>query len=425
MTAKPFFYSFVFLALQIAPSFAAGPLDGLDAGLSRAAAALPPPSAPAGVADKVPLPEWTVMVFVNAKNDLANFGLSDVNEMEMAGSTAKVNVVAELGLLNKGVKRYFVTKDKRELDITSPVVQDLGSPDMGDWKHLAEFANWARANYPAKRYMLVIWNHGSGWVTTKGISYDDETKNHISTPELGLAMKAIGKVDILAMDACLMQMAEVDYEIKDFADVILASEETAPGNGFPYDLVLKGMNSAALKPAETVAAGIVESYTGYYARKNIKATLSAVRTAALPKLAALLDEWAAAALAYPGQDKLRAAANGAACYYVDEYKDLADLMAKISAATADPLLAEKGAAVINHIRTALVASNAATPAMGSGSNGVSIYVSRDGASPRYKALAFSSVTRWDEFLAALPRYYPPPPPPHNDPLNPDEWWNRQ
>jgi len=400
--------------------FSGDPLAGLKTALAAAPAAVTPP-APAG---KAALPEWTVMIFVNGKNDLADFGLLDLNEMEAVGSTAKMNVVVEMGLLNKGVKRYFVKKDKDASYVTSPVVQDLGSPDMGDWKHLAEFANWAKTAYPAKRYMLVIWNHGSGWVSNKGISYDDETRNHISTPELGLAMKAIGKVDILAMDACLMQMAEVGYEIKDFAELIVASEETAPGYGFPYDLVLKGVNTLADKPVEEVAAKIVENYGSFYVQKKMKATLSSVRTAALPQLAALLDDWAGAALAYPDKDNLRAAANDAACYYVDEYKDLADLLAKVSAKTADPALTEKGAAVINYIRTALVLANTATPAMGSGSNGVSIYVSRDGASERYKALAFSGATRWDEFLAALPRYFPPPPPPHDDPFNPDNWLNR-
>jgi len=403
---------------SFALDFNKDPMAGFKAAMENNGNEAPAASDPA--ADRAALPEWTVMVFINGKNDLANFGDSDVNEMEVVGSTAKMNVVVELGMLKKGVKRYFVTKDKNEFDLSSPVVQDLGSPDMGDWKHLVDFANWAKAAYPAKRYMLVIWNHGSGWVSTKGISYDDETRNHISTPELGLAMKAIGKVDILSMDACLMQMAEVAYEVKDFAEIILASEETVPGRGYPYHLVLKDINALAAKPTEAVAGKVVGTFNSYYSGFNAKATHSALRTAALPQLAALLDDWAAAALAYPDKAKLRAAANETACYYVDEYKDLADLMGKVSKLTADPLLTAKGDAVVAHIRGQLISANAATPAMGGGSNGVSIYVSRDGASARYKALAFSAVTRWDEFLATLPRYYPPTPPDPFDPFNPDD-----
>lgn len=36
--------------------------------------------------------EWTVMVFLNGKNNLEKSALRDVNEMEMAGSTDKVNI---------------------------------------------------------------------------------------------------------------------------------------------------------------------------------------------------------------------------------------------------------------------------------------------------------------------------------------------
>jgi len=66
------------------------------------------------------LKEWTVMVFVNAKNNLESYGLKDVNEMEMVGSTDKVNIIAELGRISgyssedgdwTGCRRLYVTKD--------------------------------------------------------------------------------------------------------------------------------------------------------------------------------------------------------------------------------------------------------------------------------------------------------------------------
>jgi len=43
-----------------------------------------------------PSKEWTIMVFINGKNNLEQYGLKDVNEMEMVGSGDKVNVVVEL-----------------------------------------------------------------------------------------------------------------------------------------------------------------------------------------------------------------------------------------------------------------------------------------------------------------------------------------
>ena len=42
------------------------------------------------------------------------------------------------------------------------------------------------------------------------------------------------KVDILAFDACLMQMLEVSYAVKDHVDIMLASEDIEPGEGWAY-----------------------------------------------------------------------------------------------------------------------------------------------------------------------------------------------
>ncbi|MCG2725936.1 MAG: clostripain-related cysteine peptidase, partial [Elusimicrobia bacterium] len=141
--------------------------------------------------------EWTIMVYVNAKNDLEKFGMKDINEMEMIGSSDKINVVVELGRMDgfdssegdwTGSKRYLIRKDGNTGAITSPVLADLGKVDMGDWKHLVDFGKWAKAKYPAKKYMLIVWNHGSGWkkssksLVDKGLSYDFETNNHFTTP---------------------------------------------------------------------------------------------------------------------------------------------------------------------------------------------------------------------------------------------------
>ena len=173
--------------------------------------------------------EWTIMVFGNGKNDLEPFLLKDLNEMEKIGSTDKVNIVVEAGRIDgydatdgdwKGVRRYRMTKDTDTTKVTSKVVQDLGQVDMGSYQSVIDFAKWAKTAYPAKKYMLILWNHGSGWEKSrrlagvaKGISYDEQSGNHINTPQMGLILKALGKTDVIGTDACLMQLAEVDYEI--------------------------------------------------------------------------------------------------------------------------------------------------------------------------------------------------------------------
>jgi clostripain len=216
------------------------------------------------------------MVFLNAKNDLERFGISDMNEMETVGSNDNLNIVVQMGRIKgydssngdwTGVRRYYVTKDTDRSIINSQLIENMGEVDMGSYKTLIDFAKWAKKTYPAKKYALVIWNHGSGWEkgfkssVTKGISYDEQSGNHINTPQLGMAMKEIGKVDILDFDACLMQMAEVAYEIKDYVTYIVASEETEPGDGDSYDGFLSKLTANPTMGPLDLAKAIVDAHT--------------------------------------------------------------------------------------------------------------------------------------------------------------------
>jgi len=113
--------------------------------------------------------EWTFLVYCAADNDLAPFGLIDVNEMETVGSTDQVDIVVQFDGSEeyspdaKGSCRYHIQKDDDFEHVTSPVVQDLGEVDMGSRKTLTDFLEWGVKNYPAKKYMVVLWNHGTGW----------------------------------------------------------------------------------------------------------------------------------------------------------------------------------------------------------------------------------------------------------------------
>ncbi len=205
--------------------------------------------------------EWTFMVYMNSDNDLESAGIKDLNEMENVGSTSKVNIVVQCDRSPEydesngnwiGARRFYMEKDADFSAVNSKMIQNIGeSVDMGDPAVLLDFLKWGVKNYPAKKYAVIIWNHGSGWKfansrfsPVKGISYDESSGNHLDnfklTAALAEAVKFNGgkKFEILTMDACLMAMLEVAYQIKDTAKIYVASEEVAPGDGMPYDLIL-------------------------------------------------------------------------------------------------------------------------------------------------------------------------------------------
>lgn len=302
-------------------------------------AAPPAVSAPAPVRTRAAAPrtvkEWTVMVFINGKNNLEMAGLYNVNKMEKVGSNDQVNIVVELGRMNgqaagdtdldgnwTGSRRLYIQQDADEETVTSPVVQVSSTVDMGDYKRAVDFVSWAKQNYPAKKYMLILWDHGSGWMdprqaakgSEKGISFDDETGNYIRTRQIGDILKEAGKVDVLAYDACLMQMGEVAFEVKDNASVIVGSEETVPGLGYPYDLFLGALVKQPALGAEDLGMLTVEAFKIFYDAVKKGAQLSAIRSSTLAGLAVKTAEFAALAKEVNDVEALKIARAGVIRY---------------------------------------------------------------------------------------------------------------
>lgn len=364
--------------------------------------------------------EWTIMVFLNAKNDLERFGISDMNEMETVGSNDNFNIVVQMGRIKgydssngdwTGVRRYYVTKDTDRSTINSQLIENMGEVDMGSYKTLIDFAKWAKKTYPAKKYALVIWNHGSGWEkgfkssVTKGISYDEQSGNHINTPQLGMAMKEIGKVDILDFDACLMQMAEVAYEIKDYVTYIVASEETEPGDGDSYDGFLSKLAANPTMGPLELSKAIVDAYSYYYSQKGEGTTKSVIRAEQMGGLLDVVNNFAYALSQTNDKTAIKNAASSAQSYAISDNKDLYHF-AKLLSNSNNAEVKAKAQALMDFIKNKLVAYNKTTnggyswygSSDYSNSYGIAIYLPSYSVASGYTDLQWSKYSNWDEFL---------------------------
>ncbi len=401
--------------------------------------------------------EWTLMVFMNGKNNLSSYVHTDMNEMEQVGSTDKMNIVVEAGRIYQappsypnypggydgydnpwggvvphpgwpnpdwnmppamgredaaatrssdwtGVRRYYVLKDNDTAVTGSQLLEELPKTDMGDWNQLVQFVKWAKAKYPARKYMLVVWNHGDGWKTKslgsqilKGISYDDETGNGITTVQLGQALGAMGGLDIYASDACLMQMAEVVYELKNYAPVIIGSEETEPGDGWDYTAFLSRVNPANLSP-EAIAKAAVEGYNASYAAKGSGITMSAVRSNQAEPLRLLTDQWVDLAMA---QDKaaLKAARSEAKSFGGADSRDFLHFLSIAGAKI--PALAAKGREITALVQQKMLIKNAPYGDSYKNALGIGIYLPSYSFDANYSKLALSKAGKWDEFTSWL------------------------
>ena len=117
-------------------------------------------------------------------------------------------------------------------------------------------------------------------IKTAAIGLDDHQRDFLDNQELKRALgrisATIGRpLDVVGLDACLMSMVEVLYEIRDGARHVVASEETIPLEGWPYRRVLGAIvDRPAISPA-ALASRIVDEFISSYGatrRVNLAAT---------------------------------------------------------------------------------------------------------------------------------------------------------
>jgi hypothetical protein len=363
--------------------------------------------------------EWTVMVYLDGDNNLETYGIQDINEMEMVGSTADVNIVVQADRIPgydisnsdwTTTRRYYITKDLNPNQISSPLISDLGELNMGDPQTLVDFVNWAAINYPAKKYSLVIWNHGGGFRSlnlVKDIAWDDTNgRDKITMPELEEALSMISaqigeNIDLVGMDACLMAMAEVAYQIKDDADILVTSEESEPNEGWPYDTILSQLVSNPLMSAEELATAIVDKYIYSYPFSNV--TQSALDLSYIDTLASQLSNLALEIMGDSSTPKYKyiLAAEDSQHYNGDyDFIDLYDLCNNL-------LIYSNSLEVKNIVLSIQQTLNSAVIKSGysgvgvSRSRGLSIYFPYYSYDNYYNYTNFAQDTSWDEMLLSF------------------------
>lgn len=182
----------------------------------------------------------TVMVYMCGTDLESKYGMgtSDLQEMSYAEISDRVNVILETGgtsqwqnsVISSGTnQRYKVTSDGLEL-----LEKNLGKQSMVEPETLTEFIDYCETQYPADRYILVLWDHGGGSIS--GYGYDELFPgNTMTLDKIDTALKnADCKFDIIGFDACLMATLETATTLERYSDYLIASEETEPAYGWYY-----------------------------------------------------------------------------------------------------------------------------------------------------------------------------------------------
>ena len=361
---------------------------------------------------------WTVMLYVDGDNNLEFWAWDILGMVESVGSSEEVNIVAQIDPYDDctGTFRYHVTgvEEGSAYPIYSDdIVQSMSEQNMSDPAVLTNFVNWSAANYPAEHYLLVLSDHGAGWREEdeifKGIIWDDTTGGweHIDIPELAQSLENTNiDIDILALDACNMQMIEVAYELgmemTSPPGYLIASENTGWTGGVPYDELAGDLVSNPNMDQLSICELIVNGYIDNLSTHTLPATISALRfnNEFVNNSLGIINNFSNALMdsTYKGEiSNARSLAQSYTLWNRPQYKDLYDFAQMIK--TNVPDCQSESQAVMDLINSVIVAEGHTGSGMDN-SHGLSIYLidSPGEYDSSYDLLQFAVDTQWDEFL---------------------------
>ena len=405
-----------------------------------------------------PKKPWTVLVWIAGDNNLDIFGLKDMKEMKKVGSTAGLNIVTQFDRAgSSGTRRYFLRKGT---SLSADIVQSLGETNTGDPQVAIDFFTWGIRNYPSDRLMIVIWNHGSGidetdlyrrakkqglrvyrrdhdgdvprqrlrtmasgrfrralfsttvdrGIRTRGIAYDDTNRDFLDNAELKRVLqktaKAAGRpIDVFGMDACLMNMVEVTYQLRGLVGHIVASQELEPGDGWPYDRILGDIAAKPTTRGGDIAKKITARYLASYTAAD-GVTTAAVDVGRVDAVAKAVDTLAGACIAVLGDDGEYAALNKALKssqrFDTKDFVDLGDFATQLASRATDAAVKQACQAVLSALTGGASPFIVAEGHKGAGlsrATGTSIYFPSVGdAQVAYSSLDFAKATRWGTLI---------------------------
>lgn len=241
----------------------------------------------------------------------------------------------------------------------------------------------------------------------RAICFDDDAQDFLDNVEMknvfaNVVRNAGRPFDIIGMDACLMSMVETGVQIQGSASFFCGSQEIEPGQGWPYDKILKKLAASVSMNGKQLAGMIAKEFVASYPSTEA-VTQSAFDFAALTAVVdatnALGDLMASAWRPSTENGTLKAAITQARFdsqpYEHPDYVDLWDFADKLAALHAP--FGQAARAVQKAIETCVFANYAPNRKVNC-SHGLSIYLpSQKSISPLYQNLDFGK-GGWASFL---------------------------
>lgn len=219
-------------------------------------------------------------------DEMINADHSDaVTVVFQTGGTAQWGYDIDPGKLQRFevVDGGFVLRDEQAL------------ASMGEADTLGDYLAWGVENYPADKYMCLLWNHGGGAVS--GVAFDELfAYDSLNLDELAAGLSMAGaQFEVIGFDTCLMSTLETAAAIAPYGRYMVASEEIEPGTGWDYAAWLSRLSKNSAQTGLQLGRVICDTYYEKckLAGSGDMVTLAVTDLAKIPELVVSFDAMAA------------------------------------------------------------------------------------------------------------------------------------
>jgi len=268
---------------------------------------------------RMPTASWTLIFYLDGDNAGEWFQLQKFVNIAWPGSFIDFNIVAQLDRIPgyddsydnwTGTRRFYLTPGMTPTDAHTAVF--LGEQNMGDPATLAGFISWAKTNYPARNYALILCGPTTDWGPFQAESLsctsfcrdDSSAGDSLSLTELKNVLRQTGGVQFIYFENQDMDIVEAAYQVKDYCQVML-------GVSHPFESYWpSGYSHSDWTPAEL---GIDFAFSNYPCSDDIcppRPTQTLLDLTCMDSLARAVDDLAKVMMSGWDSDKvgIRAAA---------------------------------------------------------------------------------------------------------------------
>lgn len=223
---------------------------------------------------------WTSLYYIDVDtikplwNIIFNLDVLEHDFISEIASAENLNILVLQDKIRGPAVLYYIDEQHNKI-----ILEELGEVNMGDQQTLIDFIDYAKENYPSDRYQLCFSGHANAWY---GVCPDDTSKgDSLTAHELKQAFLETSGLDLLCfIGCCKMGSMEVIYELKEYCDVYIASEDDGYGPHWygMIDDVCELMDSNPDLSTTEISEQIIQLIKDNPNEYENELTISAIRT---------------------------------------------------------------------------------------------------------------------------------------------------